>query len=177
MTMRLRWAFYVRGLKRLAEFVILGACVAFSGAALAAPEDGQKFGDWTARCESDPNDPAAGTRCFVFQSVVDTEQDRPVMMFAVSQEPDIRAVIVLPLGVDLRSGIEMTVDEDYAKRHPFIFCIQDGCQSHVKMDESLVGNFKRGLKGSIAFRTLPGGQVVRVPFSLKGFTAALGSLQ
>ena len=177
MTMRLRQALSATCLQWLAKLVILGGCLAFSGAVLAAPEDGQKFGDWTARCESDPNNPAAGTRCFVFQSVIDTEKNRPVMMFAVSQEPEIRAVIVLPLGIDLRSGIELTVDESYAKRHPFIFCIQDGCQSHVKMDDSLVGNFKRGIKGSIAFRTLPGGQVVRVPFSLKGFTAALSSLQ
>ncbi len=177
MTMGFRQALYATGLKWLADFVVLAGCLAFSSAALAAPEDGQKFGDWTARCESDPNNPAAGTRCFVFQSVVDTEKDQPVMMFAVSRQPDPRAVIVLPLGIDLRSGIEMTVDEDYAKRHPFTLCVQDGCQSHVKMDESLVGNFKRGLKGSIAFRALPGGQVVRVPFSLKGFTAALKSLQ
>jgi len=177
MTMQFRQAILETCLQRLAKLVILGTSLVFSGAALAAPEDGQKFGDWTARCESDPNNPAAGTRCFVFQSVIDTEKDRPVMMFAVSQEPDTRAVIVLPLGIDLRSGIEMTVDEAYAKRHPFMFCIQDGCQSHVKMDESLVGSFKRGIKGSIAFRTLPGGQIVRVPFSLKGFTAALNSLQ
>ena len=149
----------------------------FPGAALAAPEDGQKFGDWTARCESDPNNPAAETRCYVFQSVVDTEKNRPVMMFVVSRQPEVRAVIVLPLGIDLRSGIEMTVDENYAQRHPFTICAPDGCQSYVKMDESLIGNFKRGLKGSIAYRTRPGGQVVRVPFSLKGFTAALGSLQ
>ena len=177
MTMRFRPAFCATGLKRIAEFAVLLGIVLSSGAALAAPKDGQKFGDWTARCESDPNDPAAGKRCFVFQSVIDTEKNRPVMMFAVSREPEPRAVIVLPLGIDLRSGIEMTVDESYAKRHPFIFCVQDGCQSHVKMDESLVGDFKRGLKGSIAFRTLPGGKIVRIPFSLKGFTAALNSLQ
>ena len=145
----------------------------------AEPTDGQKFDDWTARCnEEQPL--AMGTKCFIFQSVVETEQQRPVMMFVVGQppnEPEPRAMIVVPLGIALRPGIEMVVDGGEPRRFPFLVCFQDGCQAHLKVDDELLGVFKRGVKGSIAFRTLPKGQVVNVPFSLKGFTAGLSSLK
>lgn len=147
-------------------------------ASLAEPQDGQKFQDWTVRCEGDPNN-AANSRCFIFQSVVDTEKDRPVMMFAVSRQPDeplARAVIVLPLGVALRPGIEMAIDNGAPQGFPFVICLPDGCQAHVPLDDAMVGSFKRGNGGSIKFRALPSGQVVTLPFSLKGFTAALNAL-
>ena len=146
--------------------------------AWAEPTDGQKFDDWTARCEE--QNTAIGTKCFIFQSVVESEKQRTVMMFIIGQppnEPLPRAMIVVPLGIDLRPGIEMVVDNGAPRRYPFVICFQDGCQAHLNVDDALLGVFKQGVKGSIAFRALPGGQAIRVPFSLKGFTAGLNSLK
>lgn len=173
--------FPARQLSRLFRPLGLGVLLLGLGpiwAAWAAPTDGQKFDDWTVRCEE--QNTVLGTKCFIFQSVVETEKQRTVMMFVVGHppnEPQPRAMVVVPLGIDLRPGIEMVVDGGEPKRYPFVICFQDGCQAHLKVDDELLGVFRRGVKGSIAFRALPGGQAVRVPFSLKGFTAGLSSLQ
>ncbi len=146
----------------------------------AEPSDGQKFDDWTARCNEEQLT-AMGTKCFIFQSVLETEQQRTVLMFVIGQPPDDpepRAMIVVPIGiVDLRPGIEMVVDGGAPRRYPFVVCFQDGCQAHMKVDDELLGAFKKGIKGTIAYRLLPGGQSVKIPFSLKGFSAGLSSLQ
>lgn len=148
------------------------------GVARAEPQDGQKFDDWTVRC-NDERDAPTGGKCFIFQSVVETDQERTVMMFVIGKPPnqaEPRAVIVVPLGIDLRPGIEMVVDEGEPRRYPFVVCFPDGCQAHINVDEELMGAFKRGLKGIVKFRALPGGQGVKIPFSLKGFTAGLDAL-
>jgi len=146
--------------------------------ARAEPQDGQKFDDWTVRCNDQPNAPTGG-KCFIFQSVVETDQERTVMMFVIGKPPnqaEPRAVIVVPLGIDLRPGVEMVIDEGEPRRYPFVVCFPDGCQAHIKVDDELMGAFKRGLKGTVTFRALPGQQGVKIPFSLKGFTAGLNAL-
>ncbi len=174
--------FPTRQLGRLCRLLGLGLLLSMfgpTGSGWAEPTDGQKFDDWTARCNEEQMT-AMGTKCFIFQSVVESEQQRTVMMFVIGQPPNApqpRAMIVMPLGIDLRPGIELVVDGGTPRRYPFVACFQDGCQAHLKVDDDLLGIFKRGVKGSIAFRALPGGQTVKIPFSLKGFTAGLNSLK
>lgn len=149
------------------------------GSAEAEPQDGQKFQDWLVRCQSGAKGSVAPS-CFIFQNVVETDKDRQVMMFLVAYpegQPRPRAVIILPLGIDLRGGIEVTIDDAAPERHPFISCFQDGCQVHIDLDDTALAKFKRGFKGVIAFRALPDGRAVRLPVSFKGFTAALKSLR
>lgn len=150
------------------------------GPAGAAPQDGQKFQDWLVRCQSAAAAGAAAPSCFIFQNVVETDKDRQVMMFLVAYpqgQGRPRAVIILPLGIDLRGGIELSIDEGAPERHPFISCFKDGCQAHIELDDAALARFRRGLKGVIAFRALPDGQAIRLPVSFKGFTAALKSLR
>lgn len=144
----------------------------------AQPTDGQKFQDWQVRCQGGAAD--AAPPCFIFQNVVETAKDRQVMMFVVAYpegQTRPRAVIILPLGIDLRSGIEVSIDDGAPQRYPFLSCFQDGCQAHIELDDTALVNFKRGLKGVVSFRALPDGQGVRLPVSFKGFTAALKSLR
>lgn len=145
----------------------------------AQPTDGQRFQDWQVRCQGGATGPTAPS-CFIFQNVVETDKDRQVMMFVVAYpegQTRPRAVIILPLGIDLRGGLEVTIDDGAAQSYPFLSCFQDGCQAHIELDEQALGNFKRGLKGVVVFRALPDGKGVRLPISFKGFTAALKSLR
>ena len=163
--------------------VLIAAAVllafALMNPAAAAPQDGQKFQNWTVRCEADRRDPAV-KRCFIFQGIVAGEGKKRIMMVVVAYpvgQNQPRLTAVLPLGVDLRPGVELTVDAGAGKRYPFAFCLPDGCQAHAPMDDALLGSFKRGVEGSVAFRRLPDGRGLKVPFSLRGFTAALNSLK
>jgi invasion protein IalB len=99
------------------------------GAQAQAPAaDEQRFQDWLLRCETDPAD-ATVKQCFIAQGVAAGEERRRVMMVAVAYPPDRKAPIftaVLPLGVDLRSGIELAIDGGEPKRLPFTICLA-GC--------------------------------------------------
>jgi len=165
---------------------ILGLCVlAFAALVLrsevagAQPQDGQVFQDWTARCEADPQN-AAATRCYVVQAVVVGEQRQRIMLMAVAYPPGQEkplATAILPLGTDLRPGIEVAIDDGEPKRYPFSVCLPDGCQAHIMLDDVLMAAFKKGSEGSVAFRRPPERRPLKVPFSLKGFTAAVNSLK
>lgn len=163
----------------LFPLVALVLLVLAPGLALALPENGQKFKDWTARCEINPNDPA-DKQCVVFQTVFETNQQKNIMNVVVAFPPNQdlgRIVVILPLGIDLRSGIEFSVDEEQPTRHPFFLCLSDGCQSHIPLEADRLAAFKKGIKGTIVFRALPTLKNVRIPISFAGFTAAVDSLQ
>ena len=158
--------------------VVLAGLLA-AGPAEAEPTDGQRFQDWQVRCQGAAATSAAPS-CFIFQAVFENDKNRQVMMFLVAYpqgQAQPRAVIILPLGIDLRGGIEVKIDEGAPQRYPFISCFQDGCQAHIELDDAALSRFKRGLKGVVAFRALPDGRGVRLPVSFKGFTAALKSLR
>ena len=165
-------------LLRLAAVALL-LLVLRAGPSKAEPQDGQVFQDWTARCETDPQN-AAAKQCFIVQAVVAGEERKRVMLLAVAYPPGRDKPLVtaiLPLGVALRAGIEIAIDDGEPKRYPFAVCLTDGCQANVPLDDALMAAFKKGIKGSVAFARPTDGRAVKVPFSLKGFTAAVNSLQ
>ncbi len=158
------------------------ACAAFVlrvEVARAQPQDGQEFQDWTARCEADPQNPAV-TRCYIVQAVVVGEHRQRIMLMAVAYppgQPSPLVTAILPLGTDLRPGIEVAIDDGEPKRYPFSVCLPDGCQAHILLDETLMAAFKKGVGGSVVFRRPPERRPIKVPFSLKGFTAAVNSIK
>ena len=155
------------------------ALIPWPQVASAQPQDGQVFQDWTVRCETDPQN-AAASRCYIVQAVVVGEQRQRIMLMAVAYPPGQEtplATAILPLGTDLRPGIELAIDDGEPKRYPFSVCMPDGCQAHILLDDALMAAFKKGSGGSVAFRRPPERRTLKVPFSLKGFTAAVNSLK
>lgn len=147
--------------------------------ALALPADGEKFKDWTARCEADSAD-ATKRQCVVVQTVFEQESQQNIMSFVVAfppQQKQGRIVVVLPLGADLRAGIDLKVDDGAPSHLDFGVCLRDGCQAALTLDDAMLSSFKRGSKGEVTFRYLPRQKTVKVPLSLSGFTAAAESLQ
>ena len=149
-----------------------------ASSALAAGKDGETFQDWRVRCAEDPQNLAAGG-CFIFQSVVNNETQQPVMQIAIGYLPEGQApavVITLPLGVRVAPGVLLQIDENEAIKLPFERCLPEGCKVQFRLDETNVAAFKAGVAGKIAFQN-GGGRNMTLPFSLKGFTAALASIQ
>jgi invasion protein IalB len=176
--MTLSFVYRAAGLLRLCALA-LAVLVLRPEAAAAQLQDGQVFQDWTARCEADPAD-AAVKRCYVVQAVVAGEQRQRIMLMAIVYPPGQErplATAILPLGTDLRPGIELAIDDGEPKRYPFSVCMPDGCQAHIPLDDALLAAFKKGVAGSVAFRRGPDQRAIKVPFSLKGFTAAVNALK
>ena len=182
--------------------IALSALLVLSFPALAEPEAGKKYEDWTVQCETIPvpqeklavkvegsedsgdekaDAPATKetTLCQIVQTLTEESSDQPVMQMAVGYLPGNESpvgALLLPLGIWLPPGVELRVDEGNTGRIPVDTCDPAGCRAGVELDAEFLASMKKGNELNVTF----GGrnrQGITVPISLKGFTAALDSLQ
>ena len=134
------------------------------------------FGDWRVRCNSAIGAPS---NCHMFQNAIVQQTKQPILQAIVGYINDVPnpiGEITLPLGVYLLPGLTMQIDDGQIYEMGFEFCSSGGCRVRFSIDEKLLGSFKGGNKAEIAFFN-PARKRVRVPISLKGFTAAIGQLR
>ncbi len=150
-----------------------------TGSALvhALPENGQKFRDWTARCEV--NKEKARPACFVFQNLLLKKENKRLLHVAVgyltaSAQPV--AFFTLPLGVSLPGGLSITVDDGKPVRIRYERCDASGCLAPLALTDTLVTSLRGGRWARVAFFDSTRREV-SVPVSLLGFTAGLKSLK
>jgi invasion protein IalB len=150
----------------------------------AQPDPGTPFGAWTQRCTPSPppgsSPPKAGKQeaCFLVQQVADPNTQRPVMKVTIGYfEPGRQpaAVIVMPLGVPLARGGQVSVDGKTLGTVPFEVCRRDGCQSFMPMSTEIVSAFKAGSQATVIAQSSQGA-ALNLPLSLRGFTAGFASL-
>lgn len=143
----------------------------------AAPQDGQKFKDWTARCETRKDGP--GDVCYIFQNLLLKSQKKPLLHVAIGyldggEQPV--AFFTLPLGVSLPGGLSLTVDDGKPLRMRYERCETSGCIAPLALTDTLVNAFKGGRWARVAFFDVRRREV-SVPVSLIGFTAGFDSLE
>ena len=163
--------------------ILLAALLLLSLLLVAVPaaaqgKNGQVFEDWTITCIADP-DNELGQLCSASHRTINDQTQKPVLEIQVGFPPDgtpARAVIRVPLVVLLEPGLRLQVDEGDPRVFPYEICRPRGCEVYLQMDQALYAAMSSGAAGKVTVRVLPG-QNVTVPFSLKGFTAALSSLK
>ena len=141
----------------------------------AKPENGKKFKDWTVVCEKLPT--TQKEICNIFQNV-SNDKGKVVMQIAIGYPPgksEAQALITLPLGVLLQPGLEFKGGTAEAIRVPFSVCVKNGCVAIATLNAGIIKGMKVGTKGGIKFAAGPK-QIIEVPVSLSGFTAAFNSL-
>lgn len=143
---------------------------------VGAETETQQFEDWTLRCR-----PASETQprtCRMHQQLVTNKDSKLVVRFMVGRfgpEKILGAVISVPIGVRLPPGLGIQVDKRPLRIYPFERCGPKNCQARVILEGDLLKDLKAGLTGHIKFQNATG-QVLIVPVSLKGFSAALRAL-
>ncbi|NKC16174.1 MAG: hypothetical protein GKR94_29405 [Gammaproteobacteria bacterium] len=147
----------------------------------------RQYSDWTYQCLV-PSKQAAEVQqpeCEIAQSVRAQQNGANIELFNVALiHADDKAgkvkwalVVWMPLGLDIHlpSDFGLIV----GKKKPFLtrfrHCNAQGCQVVIPADHSLLTNLKRANNGAGLFRLL-NGKVIRVEFSLKGFTKAFNAL-
>lgn len=83
----------------------------------------------------------------------------------------------MPLGLDLRPGAVMQVDDGQEITLEFLRCTNDGCDASVRLTPDLLGAMRAGNVLRVGFRPWGGEQVTAVEASLIGFTAAFLQLR
>jgi len=164
------------GFLRLSMMLVVSGLLALLAPLAAMGADGDKFTDWTMRCEK-PEE-SVEERCHIFQNAKDDSNGQDIAHMAVGYMPQIEEpliIIMLPLGVFLPSGIELRIDQQEPIRLPFEVCFPVGCRAGAPMKEPLMGAFRNGLGLTLKVQDVEG-RAAEIPMSLKGFTAGLSAL-
>jgi invasion protein IalB len=163
--------------KRLLIACIASQALLLGASSQAAPQTGQKFRDWTARCETRKD--SKQQTCFVFQNLLLKKENKRLLHVAVgylvSKDQPV-AFFTLPLGVSLPGGVSVTVDDGKPVRVRYERCDASGCLAPLALTEALVKSLKGGRWARVAFFDATRREV-SVPVSLLGFTSGLNSLK
>lgn len=131
-----------------------------------------RFDDWISVCtERDGVE-----RCEIRQvlSVDGKDGKTPVMVATVAKMSagKLALQLVLPLGIDVRPGVVMAIDEKTERPVPVLTCVQSGCVSIVELDDALGSDLRAGRKMKVGFRPFSTDQTMVVELSLAGYANA-----
>ena len=166
----------IRTFKRVPVIVTCIAALLATLSARANPEHGQKFRNWTARCESVPG--TTLERCFIFQNLVLKDSGKRLVHVAVgylAANGQAAAVVTLPLGISLPPGAAISVDGGEPVDFVIERCDTDGCVGALALGDELIADMKRGRQAHVSFHDGTRRRIA-VPVSLLGFTAGFDSL-
>ncbi len=134
--------------------------------------DTQQFQDWEVRCPTGAQAPA--NACTMTQLVNNPDSDQPLMRVVMAYPPEIDGpamVFILPLGVRLAPGLQLTIDNGEPINFPYQVCQQQGCRADLPVKESLRQKMRNGSTATVSLIG-PRGERLDLPVSLLGFTAA-----
>ena len=136
-----------------------------------------EHGDWILLCAETPD----GQRCEMVQTISQRENGREqrLVQTNIGITPDGQRIlqIITPLGIDLRFGIAMTVDEGEEIQLPYQTCLPDGCLVLFALDDSWFNRMRAGNQLLIGFRGFGQSEIFVIEQSLRGFTAASNGLR
>ncbi|WP_018872002.1 invasion associated locus B family protein [Thioalkalivibrio sp. ALJ16] len=135
------------------------------------------YQDWEVACIATPQ----GERCRMQQTLeIQDEQAQGLFLQAtVRREGDQHIIeILVPLGVDLRPGIRMQVDDAGEEMDAgYVTCVQQGCVAGRELNSQQMSALRGGRALTVAFRALHQEQPFVFDVSLMGFTNASNQLQ
>ena len=165
----------------IAALAIIAVSAAwFATAPTAAAAEAEKFGDWILRCEA--RGEGQGELCYLHQTINYSKDDVSGMLLdvkigAFSENEDLYALIMLPLGLNFPSGVMLQADAGESTQLTVQTCTKEGCRSVAKISDELLWGFRRGNLLKVGFVAFGGTQTAVVEASLTGFTAAFKAMQ
>ncbi|XKH60069.1 invasion associated locus B family protein [Halomonas sediminis] len=134
--------------------------------------------DWRSVCIDTPQ----GERCQAQQSLnMENEQGSSRLLLASVLQNGENAPrileLLLPLGLDVSSGIVMQIDDGEEMRVPFATCLEQGCYAILPLEDNLMKSMRSGSVIRIGFRPFNARQTHAVEVSLMGFTAATNAVK
>jgi len=141
----------------------------------------QSFGAWVYRCEEQMVDgKPAHSACALSQDVVVQQdgQSKTVMKIGVTPGADASShslTAVVPLGVRLKPGFGLAVDDGTAQPLAYDYCGPRGCWVAGAPIDALLPGLKAGKTGRARIVMMNGREIV-IEFPLAGFATGLAAL-
>jgi invasion protein IalB len=146
----------------------------------AAPQPGQpgqppgnvkeSHGAWSIICDRPAG--ASADQCALMQNVIAEDRPEVGLSVVVLKTADRKARILrilAPLGVLLKDGMELYVDNNNIGRAYFTRCFSEGCYVEVEIDEDLMRILRAGKNAVFALRESADQDRVGIPIELTGF--------
>lgn len=131
----------------------------------------ETFKDWAVICVEQ----AGNKQCEAKQTLVNQDNNVVAVITVVIKEKNKILQLTLPHLLDLTKLVKISVDSKASMIFPFKFCNRAAC--FVLIDDDKIFNaFKKGTVGVISVKALGSPKNLDLNFSLRGFSAALKSL-
>lgn len=158
---------------RIPVVLALAAMVAGGGPALAEDPTNTTatYGAWVVHCSRQKDN----TFCEMLQTLAAGEERKVVAQVAIGRLPKAkapRAVIQVPLGVDLTKKPSLLMGEQAKYEGTYITCLERFCRADIELPTTALDEIAKAKKASIAF-TLLGGKKIAVPVTTDGMANAL----
>ncbi len=130
----------------------------------------QNHGAWSVICDRPAG--AAVEQCALMQNVIAEDRPEVGLSVVVLKTADRKARILrilAPLGVLLKDGMELYVDNNNIGRAYFTRCFSEGCYVEVEIDEELMRILRAGKNAVFALRESADQDRVGIPIELTGF--------
>lgn len=135
-----------------------------------------EFQDWVGVCA----DIQGQERCEIQQTLnMENEQGNARLLRTSVNFIDNQLVmqLLLPLGLDLRAGIVMQIDEGEEFGSGFLTCVQEGCLVAFPLDNDRLAALRAGNQMKVGFRPFNTNETLVLEISLMGFTRASQSVK
>ena len=163
-------------LKKLAAISVISLFSLSSHATAQQPKIEQTpYQDWLLVCAEQQDK----KQCQMMQtlSVEQGEQSQRVLQAIVTRNGEQRLLeISVPLGVDLRPGLLIQIDEGEVGSTPYLTCNANGCAAVIALDNKVWRTLRDGNNLKVGVRGLGQPENTVLQLSLKGFTAAGNAL-
>ena len=146
------------------------AQTSMSGQGQGGNFESEQYQSWEVRCPTD----GQNAPCSMTQLVTNPDDDQPVMRVIIAQPPQAEAPIMtflLPLGVRLAPGLQLSVDGGEGVPFPYQVCDQPGCRADLPLEPSLMQQLRGGSNATLSLIG-PRGNRRDLNISLMGFTNA-----
>ncbi|OHV75936.1 hypothetical protein LCM4573_14865 [Rhizobium sp. LCM 4573] len=134
-------------------------------------------GAWSVICDKPAG--ASVEQCALMQNVI--AEDRPevglsVVVLKTADRKSKILRILAPLGVLLKDGMELYVDNNNIGRAYFTRCFSEGCYVEVEIDDELMRILRAGKNAVFALRESVDQDRVGIPVELAGFAQGYDAL-
>lgn len=134
-------------------------------------------GAWSVICDRPAG--ASTEQCALMQNVIADDRPEVGLSVVILKTADRKAKILrilAPLGVLLKDGMELYVDNNNIGRAYFTRCFSEGCYVEVEIDDELMRILRAGKNAVFALRESVDQDRVGIPIELNGFASGYDAL-
>ncbi|MBS0472852.1 MAG: invasion associated locus B family protein [Proteobacteria bacterium] len=140
-----------------------------------APSETKQFGDWMVRCFAVDKSPSP---CDMFEVLADKKSGNRILSVSIAYIPSTDKHVIqvaVPLGVVIQKGLLLTSDKYTSPVLHYRRCDRGGCYVEMLLDNAAVDSLASS-SGPATVKFVYGDKPFDVPFSLKGFADAHGTM-